>query len=178
MPRGTAPVVGRIIPRVLGVVLSLAPGLAGAQAPTDGAVESAPPAVKLTVMSPELLEGIPTGRDARLLHVQGDVRAPECGDVYAGLFRIDSGASESIAPASELERIGIVPVGIAAYELPDGTVHEYPFGLARIEFMGEMREGRVLFGPEDVEPVLGLSALESIGLTIDAWTETLKRLDP
>jgi len=45
-------------------------------------------------------------------------------------------------------------VGVAAYERADGTVEERPFGLVRIEFMGEMREGRVLFGPEDVEPAL------------------------
>jgi len=31
-----------------------------------------------------------------------------------------------------------------AYELADGTVKEYPYGLARIEFMGEMTAGQVI----------------------------------
>jgi hypothetical protein len=35
-----------------------------------------------------------------------------------------------MAPASELARAGIVPVGRKTYELADGTRVEYTFGLA------------------------------------------------
>ena len=36
-----------------------------------------------------------------------------------------------------------------AYELADGKTVEYQdFGLAEIEFMGEITSGRVIFGPE------------------------------
>ena len=42
--------------------------------------------------------------------------------------------------------------------------------------MGEVTAGRVLFGPDGVEPLLGVTALESIGITIDPVTQTLKRL--
>ncbi|PWU23646.1 MAG: hypothetical protein C5B48_08230 [Candidatus Rokuibacteriota bacterium] len=63
-----------------------------------------------------------------------------------------------------------------AYDLADGTVHEYPFGLARIEFIGEVSAGRVIFGPDDAEPLLGVTALESVGITIDPTSRTLKRL--
>ena len=62
------------------------------------------------------------------------------------------------------------------YEVADGSRHEYVFGLARIEFMGEITAGRVLFGPDDAEPLLGVTALESIGITVDPVTGTLKRL--
>ena len=62
------------------------------------------------------------------------------------------------------------------YELADGSAHEYEFGLARIEFMGEVTAGRVLFDPDGVEPLLGVTALESVGITIDPVTQTLKRL--
>jgi predicted aspartyl protease len=130
-------------------------------------------------MSQDLLDGIPIGLNAGSLHVQGDLRAPEgsTGEgVYQELFRIDTGATESIAPASELEKIGIVPIGRSMYQLPDGTVSEYSFGLARIEFMGEMKEGRIIFGPEDIKPILGTSALESIGFTVDSASQTLKRI--
>jgi predicted aspartyl protease len=81
-----------------------------------------------------------------------------------------------MAPASELARAGIVPVGRTAYELADGSVREYLFGLAQIEFMGEITAGRVIFGPNGVEPILGMTALESVGITIDPATRTLKRL--
>ena len=66
--------------------------------------------------------------------------------------------------------------GGTSYELADGSVHEYPFGLAQIEFMGEVTAGRVIFGPDGVEPILGVTALESVGITIDPTTRTLKRL--
>ena len=63
-----------------------------------------------------------------------------------------------------------------SYELADGNVHEYAFGLAQIEFMGEITAGRVIFGPDGVEPILGVTALESVGIMIDPATRTLKRL--
>jgi predicted aspartyl protease len=171
--------VRKVIPVLVGLIV-LASCLAGTQAETSDESDASP-AVQLTVMSQDLLEGVPVGHDAKSLHVQGDLRALEGsnGDgVYQELFRVDTGAADSIAPASELEKIGIVPVGQTTYTLPDGTVGEYSFGLARIEFMGEMREGRIIFGPEDVAPVLGLSALESIGFTIDPATQTLRRVSP
>jgi hypothetical protein len=62
------------------------------------------------------------------------------------------------------------------YELADGTKHEYAFGLVEIRFMGEITAGRVIFGPDDVEPLLGVTALESVGITVDPANRTLKRL--
>jgi len=81
-----------------------------------------------------------------------------------------------MAPARELRRIGVEPAGRTAYQLADGSIHEYAFGLARIEFMGEVTAGRVLFGPDNAEPLLGVTALESVGITVDPVTRTLKRL--
>jgi predicted aspartyl protease len=55
-------------------------------------------------------------------------------------------------------------------------VREYEFGLVQIEFMGEVTAGRVIFGPDDAEPLLGVTALESVGITVDPTSRTLKRL--
>jgi len=44
-----------------------------------------------------------------------------------------------------LHRPGYQPAKMA-YELVDGTVKEYPCGLVRIEIMGEITAGRVIFG--------------------------------
>lgn len=98
------------------------------------------------------------------------------GGVYSRPFLVDTGATDSMAPASELAAIGMPSVGTTVYELADGTFHEYPFGLAQIEFMGEITAGRVIFGPDGIEPLLGVTALESVGITIDPATRTLKRL--
>jgi predicted aspartyl protease len=75
-----------------------------------------------------------------------------------------------------LEAAGIGPVGSGRYEHADGTVHEYRFGLAQIEFMNEITAGRVLFGPDGSEPILGVTALESVGIAVDPANQTLRRL--
>jgi clan AA aspartic protease len=112
-----------------------------------------------------------------LTRVHVTLKVPGAADDGFGCpFLVDSGATDSMAPGSELAGIGIRPVGRTSYELADGTIHEYAFGLAQIEFMGEVTAGRVLFGPDEAEPILGVTALESVGVTIDPATRTLKRL--
>ena len=91
-------------------------------------------------------------------------------------FLVDTGATDCVAPAAKLRQIGVQPVGTTMYELADGTKHQFSFGLVEIRFMGEITAGRVVFGPDDVEPLLGVTALESVGITIDPANRTLKRL--
>ena len=111
------------------------------------------------------------------MHVSVSLRVPGATDEsFERAFLVDTGATDSMAAGSELTNVGIRPVGRTRYELADGSVHEYAFGLAQIEFMGEVTAGRVVFGPEGIEPILGVTALESVGITIDPATRTLKRL--
>jgi clan AA aspartic protease len=93
---------------------------------------------------------------------------------YEEDFLVDTGATDCLAPAAKLRQIGVEPVGAMVYELADGTKHEYPFGLVEIRFMGEITAGRVIFGSDDAEPLLGITALESVGITIDPANRTLK----
>lgn len=95
---------------------------------------------------------------------------------YEGLFLVDTGATDSMVSAPELEKIGVKKEGKMSCELADGTVKEYPYGLIRIEFMGEITAGRVIFGLPDAEPILGVTALESVGIIVDTANKTLKRL--
>jgi clan AA aspartic protease len=95
---------------------------------------------------------------------------------YEAVFLVDTGATDSLVPARELEKIGVKKEGKMSYELADGTVKEYPYGLVRIEFMGEITAGRVIFGSPDSEPILGVTALESVGIIVDPASKTLKRL--
>ncbi len=95
---------------------------------------------------------------------------------YEAVFLVDTGATDSMVPAPELDRIGVTKEGKMAYELADGTVKEYPFGLARIEFMGETTAGRVIFGLPGAEPILGVTALESVGIIVDPASQTPNRL--
>jgi clan AA aspartic protease len=112
-----------------------------------------------------------------LTYVTVALRRPNTADGhYEAVFLVDTGATDSMAPESELRRAGIEPAGKTTYELADGTLVEYSFGLAQIEFMGEVTAGRVIFGPDGVEPILGVTALESVGIIVDTATRSLRRL--
>ncbi len=103
------------------------------------------------------------------------VKLTSFGDIaksYETLFLVDTGATDSLAPDEELKKIGIKPEGEMSYELADGTVKKYPYGIAKIEFMGETTAGRVIFGEADVEPILGVTALESVGILVDPANRT------
>ncbi len=111
-----------------------------------------------------------------LSYVTVSLNAAGRPEKYQANFLVDTGATDSLAPASELRKIGIVPVGRMAYELAGGSLQEYEFGLAEISFMGEITAGRVIFGPDRTEPLLGVTALESVGIVIDPANRALKRL--
>jgi clan AA aspartic protease len=104
------------------------------------------------------------------------IRMDDSEKSYEALFMVDTGATDSIVPADELENIGVRKEGKMSYELADGTVKEYAYGLVRIEFMGEITAGRVIFGDSRCEPILGVTALESVGIIIDPVHKTPKRL--
>lgn len=112
-----------------------------------------------------------------LIHVTVTLRASrKSRRKYEADFLVDTGATDCMAPASQLRRAGILPRGKRTYESADGAKATYPFGLAEIEFMGDLTSGRVIFGPEEAEPILGVTALESVGITVDPRTQELKRL--
>jgi clan AA aspartic protease len=112
-----------------------------------------------------------------LIHVTVSLRATQRSrKKYEADFLVDTGATDCVAPASKLKRAGIRRRGRMAYELADGSTVEFDFGLAEIEFMGELTSGRVIFGPENSEPLLGVTALESVGIVVDPVTQRLKRL--
>src|SRR5258705_3774715 len=100
-----------------------------------------------------------------LTHVAVKLRSFVSNGTYEAEFLVDSGATDSLVPASELSKIGVQAVGKMAYELANGTVEEYEFSLAEISYMNEVTAGRVIFGPDNAEPILGVTALESVGLS-------------
>jgi len=91
-------------------------------------------------------------------------------------FLVDTGATDCFASGASLRKAGIEPVGKSTYELANGTIVAYEYGLASIEFMGEITSGRIIFGPDGIEPKLGVTALESVGILVDPARKTLKRM--
>ena len=95
---------------------------------------------------------------------------------YEAVFIVDTGATDSMVPSDKLEKIGVRKEGKISYELANGKVKEYPYGLVKIEFMGETTASRVIFGSNECEPLLRVTALESVGIVVDPTNKTLKRL--
>jgi clan AA aspartic protease len=98
------------------------------------------------------------------------------GSPYEAEFLVDTGAIDCLAPRDALLAAGVTLEGKAVYELADGQPVEYEYGFARIAFLGEETVAQIVFGPEGVEPILGVVALESMGVVVDPVTKTLKRL--
>ncbi len=95
---------------------------------------------------------------------------------WEGLFLVDTGAIDCMVPGNHLREIGIEPDGKRTYELADGTEVAMDVAVARVEFMGEFVGATVIFGKNDIEPILGVTALESVGIEVDPQNQRLKRL--
>lgn len=95
---------------------------------------------------------------------------------YEALFLVDTGATHCMAPASELKKAGIAVKGRNAYELANGPSVEYDYGYAIVSFLGNESLTKVIFGPENTEPILGVLALEDVGIGVDPVNNTLKKM--
>src|SRR4051794_10432366 len=93
------------------------------------------------------------------------------GDPYEAEFLVDTGALHCMAARDELEKAGIRVEGKSVYELANGEPVEYEHGFARISFLGDETVARITFGPSGIEPLLGVVALESMGLVVDPMTQ-------
>lgn len=98
-------------------------------------------------------------------HVTVTIRNPADPDrAWEGLFLVDPAATDSLVPRPHLESIGLRPRGRRVYELADGSEITMDVTVGEIEFMGETVGGTILFGETDAEPLLGATALESVGI--------------
>ena len=91
-------------------------------------------------------------------------------------FLVDTGSVDCLAPRDKLLAAGIKPERKEVYELANGQSVECDIGFARIRFLGNDTISQFIFGQEGVEPLLGVLALESVGVVVDPNTKNLKRL--
>ena len=110
-------------------------------------------------------------------HVTVTIRNPADPDrTWEGLFLVDTGATDSLVPRPHLEAIGLRPKGRRVYELADGSEITMDITVGEIEFMGEIVGGTILFGEAGAEPLLGVTALESVGIEVDPNNQRSRRL--
>jgi clan AA aspartic protease len=112
-----------------------------------------------------------------MTHVTVIVRNPaEPERTWEGLFLVDTGAVDCVVPRKHLREIGLQPKAQRTYELADGSEVKMDITTAEIEFMGDLVGSTIIFGADDAEPILGVTALESVGIEVDPRTQRLKRL--
>jgi clan AA aspartic protease len=110
-------------------------------------------------------------------HVTVTVRNPAAPDrTWEGLFLVDTEAVDSLVPGKALREIGLLPKARRTYELADGSEVRLDITTGDLEFMGEIVGSTLIFGADDTEPILGVTALESVGIEVDPRNQGLKRL--
>ena len=120
---------------------------------------------------------MPKGDEMGVTHITVVIRNPAEPDrTWEGLFLADTGAIDSLVPRSHLEAIGLKPKGQRMYGLADGSEVRMDITTGDIEFMGEVVGSTIVFGEEDAEPLLGVTALESVGIEVDPRNQRLTRL--
>ena len=110
-------------------------------------------------------------------HVTVTIRNPASPEnFWEGLFLVDTGAIDSLVPRDHLESIGLSVKAQRTYELADGSEIKMDITTGDIEFMGEIVGGTIIFGEPGTEPILGVTALESVGIDVDPRNQQLKRM--
>src|SRR5213078_1493203 len=95
------------------------------------------------------------------LRVRVSVKPIGAATGYAADFAVDVLGMNLIAPAFELARVGIEPVGRSAF--------------AEMEILGQRTVSRAIFGPDDTELIIGNLLFQSVGFVIDPDTQEIKR---
>ncbi|OGM21412.1 hypothetical protein A2863_00505 [Candidatus Woesebacteria bacterium RIFCSPHIGHO2_01_FULL_38_9b] len=87
--------------------------------------------------------------------------------VYESRFLVDSGATYTVVPQNELNKLGIKPQGTGEFSLADGKVIKRKVGSALYEYKGIERAAPVMFGEKGDSELLGIFTLEALGLSLD-----------
>ena len=88
---------------------------------------------------------------------------------------VDTGATLSWVPEELSQRVGIRPTEVRTFRLADGRQVDRPVGEAIIECEGLRGATRILLARPGDGSVLGLLALEGLGLEVDPTARTLRR---
>jgi clan AA aspartic protease len=86
----------------------------------------------------------------------------------------DTGAIFSVIPRSALDQLGIAPYAEETFHLSNGTEIRRPVGDVFIRIDGKARTVPTIFGEPTDTPLLGVTALEILGFTVDPRTRKLE----
>ena len=90
---------------------------------------------------------------------------------------VDTGALNSVVPREILERLRIPRQFQRVFRLANGQTIERYVGVAFFRWNGHMSGAPVVFAEPGDEALLGVTALEAMGLQVDPTTRSLKPAD-
>ena len=90
---------------------------------------------------------------------------------------VDTGALITVLPRSLLDELGIQPRGRRTFSTFGGGKIEREIGGAFLRYNSDFTAAPIAFGEKDDTPILGVTALESLGYVVDPVTKKLKRVD-
>src|SRR5436309_570109 len=98
--------------------------------------------------------------------------AIEVGDAQATRYErfealVDTGATNTIILATALRRLGVSRYRTSTFELADGNRMELEVGQTWVKVNGVREFTQVVFGPDNIDPILGAVTLEEMGLLVD-----------
>jgi clan AA aspartic protease len=107
-------------------------------------------------------------------HVHVDAELAATGEERVRLL-VDTGATYALVPEDLADRLGLVrsPRSVRV-TLADGGERALPFGTLLVRLEGREAAATVLIGPAGAEPLLGVEALEALGLRVDPATGRLE----
>jgi clan AA aspartic protease len=96
----------------------------------------------------------------------------EIGDPQGERFEqiealVDTGASDTVVPASLLRNLGVQVQETWPFELAENHKVELDIGYTMFRLDGRVRPALVVFGSEETIPLLGASTLEAFHLAVD-----------
>ena len=90
---------------------------------------------------------------------------------------VDTGSTLSWVPEEVAARVGIQATEVRTFRLADGRRVDRPVGEAILEAEGLRGATRIVFARPGDGSLLGLHALEGLGLEVDPGDRTLRRTD-
>ena len=111
------------------------------------------------------------------IHVNVRVSNPSTSDISETIrLLVDTGATLSVLPASLLERLGIPRRGRRRLRGFGGEVTR-DVGTVDLYYDGVLGGVTAIFGSQDDPPIMGVTALESLGFEADPVSGKLKRVE-
>ena len=111
------------------------------------------------------------------IHVEVDISNPANPDVSESVrVLVDTGATLSILPSDMLDRLGVRRRRRRRFQGFGGTVTR-DTGTVNMSYEDAEEGVTVVFGAEDDPPIMGVTALETLGFEVDPVNGRLNRLD-